>query len=87
MAQCRQLREARCVMAAGPPFDCGSGPAGVINATLISAYYNAQRQAYLQPGSAGWFAWSYKVRTGPQRPDTRQWSKEPSALAVDDSVY
>ena len=48
-------------MAAGPPFDCGSCPAGEANATFVSAYYNAQKQAYLQSGSAGWFIWSYKV--------------------------
>ena len=29
---------------------------------MVSAFYNAQKQAYLQPGSAGWFLWSYTVR-------------------------
>ena len=80
--------EAACCMAAGPPFDCGTGLAGVVNATLVSAYYNAQKQAYLQPGSAGWFAWSYKVRAR----DLRDWACAASpcnlsASAVADSVY
>ena len=45
----------------GPPFNCGGGPADEGSAQLVSAFYNAQKQAYLQPGSAGWFIWSYKV--------------------------
>ena len=30
----------------------------------ISAFWNAQMQAYLQPGSAGWIMWSLKMEGG-----------------------
>ena len=30
----------------------------------ISAFWNAQAQAYLQPGSAGWIMWSLKMENG-----------------------
>ena len=33
-------------------------------AAQISAYWNAQMQAYLQPGSAGWIMWSLKMEGG-----------------------
>ena len=32
--------------------------------TQISAFWNAQAQAYLQPGSAGWIIWSLKMEKG-----------------------
>ena len=30
----------------------------------MSAFYSAQQQAYLQPGSAGWFMWTLKMENG-----------------------
>jgi len=33
-------------------------------AVQISAFWNAQAQAYLQPGSAGWLMWSLKMENG-----------------------
>ena len=30
----------------------------------VSAFWNAQAQAYLQPGSAGWIMWSLKMENG-----------------------
>jgi hypothetical protein len=30
----------------------------------VSAFWNAQQQAYLQPGSAGWIIWTLKMEDG-----------------------
>ena len=30
----------------------------------VSAFWNAQQQAYLQPGSAGWIIWTLKMEGG-----------------------
>ena len=30
----------------------------------VSAYYDAQKHAYMQPGSAGWFQWNIRVDAG-----------------------
>ena len=35
-----------------------------VHCAQISAFYNAQMQAHLQPGSAGWIMWSLKMENG-----------------------
>ena len=35
-----------------------------IDCEQVSAFWNAQAQAYLQPGSAGWIIWSLKMENG-----------------------
>ncbi len=36
----------------------------IVIKSQVSAYWNAQQQAYLQPGSAGWFMWTLKMEDG-----------------------
>lgn len=43
---------------------CHSGEQDTPDRAQVSAYWNAQAQAYLQPGSAGWIMWSLKMENG-----------------------
>ena len=45
---------------AGP----GYGPTYEAFLQQIKGFYQAQENAYQQPGSMGWFQWSYRVPNG-----------------------
>ncbi len=69
---CRQLVVARCILlrallrAAGGYrlLDPREPSSFRLCAAQVSAFWNAQMQAYLQPGSAGWIIWSLKMEGG-----------------------